>query len=74
MAQYLNGETVKVGDQVVFMTWKGTIVFVLDDEQFSESFPAADWLYLKEEGAIFGLVRDDKELIVGRSLGELEKI
>ena len=49
---------IRVGDSVLYAHKPGTIVFIVDDDSYSEKYPRKDWSYL---GKGLGVEMKDKE-------------
>ena len=49
---------IRVGDRVLYAEKPGTIVFIIDDDSYSEKYPRKDWSYL---GKGLGVEMKDKE-------------
>src|SRR5438309_1421640 len=58
-------QLIRVGDSVLYAGAPGVIVFVIDDDSYSERYPKKDWSYL---GKGLGVEIQDKE----RTLYHLE--
>jgi hypothetical protein len=59
MAQYSNGQTIQIGDRILWgAKTPATIVFVLDDEQFSPEYPREEWILYKNEIGKVGVKLD----------------
>jgi len=41
--KYLNGEEIKLGDQVALGNDSGIVVCIIEDNQFTEDFPKSEW-------------------------------
>jgi hypothetical protein len=41
--RYPNGSEVRVGDVVSYNSQRGTVVFVADRQEYSETYPESDW-------------------------------
>ena len=41
--RYQNGSEVRVGDMISYAGQKGTIMFVADRREYSDSYPESDW-------------------------------
>jgi hypothetical protein len=74
MATYSNGTKMRVGDEVQFRDWRGVIAFVMEPEEFSAKYPRKDWIYLKDEGVLFGIATNDNDFVTGKSTDELIRI
>jgi hypothetical protein len=44
---YSDLSEIHVGQRVTYNNQGGTIVFVIDHDEYSQNFPAEDWSYLK---------------------------
>jgi hypothetical protein len=62
---------IRVGDRVLYAQKPGTIVFIIDDDSYSERYPRKDWSYLGKglgvemqdsEHTLFHLDRPDEDL------------
>lgn len=67
--KYFSVENLKVGDIVsINIKYKGTIIANIDNDDYSDHFPKAKWVYLKSgiliDTDFGGLVHYDKELLI----------
>ena len=65
-----SGRTIHVGDQVEYFGTPGIIVFVIDDDMYSDGFDKKNWSYLEkgfgivlQDGTLFHLDSPDEDLV-----------
>ena len=68
---YSSGEDVRCGDAVSYAGQRGTVVFVIDREEYTPEFPAADWSHYGrgfmlrfENSALLMLEQADEDLVL----------
>jgi hypothetical protein len=68
--KYLDSERqIRVGDKVVYAGNPGVIVFVIDDDSYSDAYAKENWSYLKkglgvelQDGTLYHLDSPDEDL------------
>jgi hypothetical protein len=62
--RYNSGEAIHVGDRIRYAGDPGTIVFVIDHDEYSAAFPEKDWSHYRTgfmiQNPAYGLVMLDK--------------
>ena len=61
---------IQVGDKVTYAGAIGTVVFIVDDDAYSEGFPKQHWSYLKngfgielQDGTLYHMNSPDEDLV-----------